>query len=279
MNGFYQISTGVIHPQGSRSYVSGDAYLVLLILEGSCYVQLEGKQRLCTPADLMLMKPQVVQTLSAAGEETPCSVTAVHVSPDALVHYSDDQCDLAEKFAFVPYQTAVIHGQINAVVTLKNLVTRLAGLAMDELQLGLSIYENSLLSSFLVLLLRACAQSDRIYQTQRRKHLLIDDVFLFIRQHLTEDLSIKRLEKEFFVSGEYLMRSFRATADMPLHVYIMKSRIDLSKRYILQGYPIRDVYSLCGFGSYNHFFRAFKQECGLTPKAYYRQATDVVRDQ
>ncbi|HHX62863.1 MAG TPA: helix-turn-helix transcriptional regulator [Epulopiscium sp.] len=50
------------------------------------------------------------------------------------------------------------------------------------------------------------------------------------------------------------------------------AKLDLCKQLILQGKPIIEVYKLCGFGGYNHLFRAFKKEFGITPKEYYRQA-------
>ena len=43
----------------------------------------------------------------------------------------------------------------------------------------------------------------------------------------------------------------------------------MSRRYIEQGKSIREVYALGGFGGYNHFFRAFKKEYGVTPMQYY----------
>ena len=38
--------------------------------------------------------------------------------------------------------------------------------------------------------------------------------------------------------------------------------------------PIKEVYALGGFGGYNHFFRAFKKEYGMTPKEYYESLTE-----
>lgn len=99
---------------------------------------------------------------------------------------------------------------------------------------------------------------------------MLDDVFRYISHHLTEDLSLKALEKEFFVSGEHISREFKKRTGITLHSYIIHSRIDLAKKYILQGIPVRDIYHRCGFGSYNHFFKVFKKECGMTPMKYYQ---------
>ena len=100
---------------------------------------------------------------------------------------------------------------------------------------------------------------------------MIDDVFEYISQHLTDDLSLETLEKEFFVSKEHISREFKKSTGLTLHSYIMHSRIDLSKKYLLQGRAVRDVCQLCGFCSYNHFFKAFKKECGMTPMAYIKR--------
>ena len=50
--------------------------------------------------------------------------------------------------------------------------------------------------------------------------------------------------------------------------------IDLCKKHIEAGKPIKEVYELGGFGGYNHFFRAFKKEYGMTPKEYYESLTE-----
>lgn len=59
--------------------------------------------------------------------------------------------------------------------------------------------------------------------------MIIDDVFQYISHHLTEDLSLKTLEREFFVSGEHISREFKKSTGITLHSYITRSRIDLSK--------------------------------------------------
>lgn len=272
----YAISSLSLHPGRRRILSAGDSYLFLLISRGRCSVTLDARRHVCDASDMLLLKPGVTQTLSGEGQSAPCLITALSVQPETLSRFSDAQCDLPEKYRFVPYQAAIVHGEVNAVVLLKNIVSRLGHLEQEELQLGLSIYESSLLSAFLVLFLRACAQSDQVRRARRRKRLLIDDVFRYLREHLTEDLSLATLEREFHVSGEYLTKRFKASTGLSIHAYVVQSRIDLSKKNILEGVPINEVYALCGFGSYNHFFKAFKAACGVSPKTYYRQQTDIV---
>ena len=45
--------------------------------------------------------------------------------------------------------------------------------------------------------------------------------------------------------------------------------ITQAKELILKDYPINNVYKQSGFGDYSNFFRAFKNEYGVTPKQFY----------
>lgn len=127
----------------------------------------------------------------------------------------------------------------------------------------------SLLTMILVLALRSSVQEDVQIKTNKKKHVVMDDIFIYIREHLTEDISLERLENEFYVSRYHIVREFKKMTGETPHSYIVKSRLDLCRHYIEQGKSIREVYALGGFGGYNHFFRAFKKEYGVTPMQYY----------
>jgi len=267
---YYKIAAG-----SSRDFSPGDGYLVLMIVSGQCRTCIGDVEFLCSETDMVLLKPHMVQRLDTLGMNSPCTVTCLRFSVEALEKYSDDQCSLIRNYQHVPYKAALIHCEIHSAVTLRNLISRLTSLKEEPMRLGLSIYENNLLSTFLVLFLRECTKCDLYYKKTRNRNLIIDNVCLFIRAHLPEDLSVKRLEQQFFVSGEVLSAKFKRATGMSLHQYIVKARIDLSKQYILQGLPIKNVYTLCGFGSYNHFFKAFKKVCGMTPRAYLNGKSDL----
>lgn len=67
-----------------------------------------------------------------------------------------------------------------------------------------------------------------------------------------------------------ILREFKKATGQTLHGYIVKNKLELCQKYIAEGFPITEVYKLGGFGGYNHFFRAFRQEYGMTPKEYYK---------
>jgi AraC-like DNA-binding protein len=102
---------------------------------------------------------------------------------------------------------------------------------------------------------------------------LVSEAITYIDAHLEEPLSLEELANKLYIGKYYLLHLFKKQTNTTPHQYILKKRLLLSKRYIEQGEPIREVYLKAGFSDYTHYFRAFKQEYGMTPKEYYYLAT------
>lgn len=270
MKSLYRINRYDIPAGETRTFRSGRRYQILFVTDGACQLTADDQKWLCRSPDMLLIKPAEAPRVRAAGRNAPCSLLCIAVPVETLAALSDHTCNLAESFEFAPYGTCVIHADARASMLLQNMLTKLSGIKDEGIALGTKLYEKSLLATFLVLFLRVCVQNDRIHQSHQRKLLIIDDVFEYISRHLTDDLSLKTLEQEFFVSGEHISREFKKSTGITLHAYITRSRIDLGKKYLLEGICVRDVCQLCGFCSYNHFFKAFKKECGMTPGAYVK---------
>ena len=270
MQELYRIGRYSLKAGSQRLFRSGRHFLVLLITQGSCHISPGGPALLCLSPDMIFFKPGQTHKLFIPASCSVCELLSVSVPVKTLMDLSDETCDLCRYFQFAPQDTAVVRAEIEASLLITHIVTKLISLKDEELQIGIEMYEKSLFTSFLVLFLRACVQSDQVHRSHQKKELLIDNVFQYISHHLTEDLSLNALEKVFFVSGEHISREFKKSTGITLHSYITRARIDLSKKYILRGTPIREVYHLCGFGSYNNFFKAFKKECQMTPMGYYQ---------
>lgn len=257
----------------SQTFSSGPYYTILLISKGGCHFDLDGQTVYCNTESAVFLKPEKKIDMRFQNDKYPLEIISLHILPALLAELSDDSCNLEKSFSFLPLDKAVIHLDIRATTLIKNLAKTIMRLETEGETFGKDLYERNMLSVFLILFLRSCIASDHVAASYRKQHLVMDDIFRYIREHLTEDLSLEILEQKFFVSRHHICREFKRLTGQTIHAYIVKSRLDLCKKYIETGKSIKEVYVLGGFSSYNHFFKAFKKEYGITPKDYYKSLT------
>lgn len=253
-----------------RQFAAGKYYMLLYVSRGTSYFEMDGEMKLCSTEDVIILKPGEKSTMRFRGGRYQLQILELRVLPEFLRELSDEETKLEEGFGFVPFKVTVIHADSEASMLIKNIALKLSDMQEEENPYGQKLYEKNLISMLLILSLRACIGADRVHKSRKRRHIMMDDIFIYIREHLTEDLTLEQLEKEFFVSRYHICREFKRLTGQTPHAYIVKARLDLCRKYIEQGKAISEVYQLGGFGGYNHFFRAFKKEYGVTPMQYYK---------
>lgn len=270
----YYIEKITLTKPGKKKIDSKGYYAILLISKGSCSFELEHGWANCNTETALLLKPNTTIRLEYHNAKKPLELLLIYVLPEILSTLSDETCDLERGFSFLPVSKAMIHLDTRDTTLIKNITKTIMIIQEQTDDFGHALYEKNMLSILLILFLRSCIASDHVKLSHRKKELVMDEVFRFIRANLTGDLSLEVLEEHFFVSRHHLCREFKKLTGQTIHSYIVKSRLDLCKKYIEIGKPIKEVYALGGFGSYNHFFRAFKNEYGMTPKEYYESPTE-----
>lgn len=254
----------------TRQFSASPYYQFFYISRGTCYFQIHGEMKFCGTEDIILLKPEEKTVLQFRGDRYQLEILHLQILPSFLAQLSDEATNFVEDFQFVPFTAAVVHAESESSMLIKSIALKLTVIQNEQSDYGHQLFEKSLLTMLLILSLRTCINADKVHRSKKRKNVLMDDIFLYIRSHLTEDLTLEDLEKEFFVSRYHICREFKRLTGQTPHAYIVKARLDLCRSYIEQGKSIREVYQLGGFGGYNHFFRAFKKEYGMTPMEYYR---------
>ena len=244
--------------------------MFLYIARGTCHFEQGHERNFCSTEEIIILKPGQKTSIRFRGGRYQLEILEFKILPSYLTELSDVDTNLIAALEFVPYKVHFLHASSSLSMLIKNITLNLISLSQGPKEFGNQLYEKNLISMLMILLIRACINNDKVHLSHKRKSLLMDDIFRYIHEHLTEDLTLEQFEKEFFVSRYHICREFKRMTGQTPHAYIVKARLDLCRKYIEQGKPIREVYALGGFGGYNHFFRAFKKEYHMTPMEYYK---------
>lgn len=97
---------------------------------------------------------------------------------------------------------------------------------------------------------------------------LISRAIRYIGAHCSEELSPESVAQALEVSRNRLSHAFGREVGISLYRYITQRRLLLSRRLLADGAAAGEVCRLVGFGDYAGFFRAFRAEYGISPRAY-----------
>lgn len=90
----------------------------------------------------------------------------------------------------------------------------------------------------------------------------------YINLHYSEPLSLDLLAETFFISKYHLSHEFQRQVGTSVCRYIQKKRLQIARHLLSGGNKPNNVYSICGFGDYTGFYRAFKTEYGTSPREF-----------
>lgn len=272
-NTAYQIERILLEGSRKRRIASGDCYSFLFVRAGSCSFYDEKETHdvwHCGPEDIILIKPKEAVRLQCRDLTHPAELFWIRYSEALLAELSDEKVDLQKSMEVVPFSSNRVSIESGTAAILKNLFVRLEKTENEETEFASEMFVKNILSLMIVLILRACIKEEFEKGRKGKQQFVLDELFGYIHRHLTEEITLEGLEKVFYVSRYHICREFKRQTGQTIHSYITQNRLDMCRKYILEGMPIAEVYKLAGFGGYNHFFRAFKKEFGMTPKEYYK---------
>ncbi len=88
----------------------------------------------------------------------------------------------------------------------------------------------------------------------------------FVRENISEPLTLERIAEHVGWSREHLARRFREVEGETLGTYIRRTRAETGREMLIQrGLSLEQIAQRCGFTDAAHFGRVFKAEFGVSP--------------
>ena len=101
---------------------------------------------------------------------------------------------------------------------------------------------------------------------------VIEDIRLYIQEHIQEELRIDDLAKQSLMSTYHFIRVFKKHTGMSPHEYIINYRLRIAKSLLIQtNMSINDICYEAGFSSESVFCASFKKNVGVSPSTYRKE--------
>ena len=103
---------------------------------------------------------------------------------------------------------------------------------------------------------------------------LLDQVLAYVEVHLSDRLTLGDISHQFYVSESTISQTFRKKMGVSFYRCVTQRRLIAAKALIERGTTMETVAESVGFSDYSSFFRAFKQEYGISPRQYRKMYTN-----
>lgn len=251
-------------------------YEFYFFLEGNVSMNIDGQNHPLKPGDVVLIPPDVPHFAAIHDDQSPYRRFVFWISQT----FYNDLLNLSKDYVYIMERTAltrqyIFHYDFIAFNALQSKVFEL----IEELKseyFGKAAKISLCVHDLILYLNRSVYERDHTGQAAGNDKHLYQDILKYIEGHLDEDLSLDNLAREFFVSKYHIAHIFKDNIGLPIHQFILKKRLAVCKDALQSRTSISEAYIQCGFKDYSSFYRAFKKEYGMSPKAFVEQKTTSV---
>ena len=96
----------------------------------------------------------------------------------------------------------------------------------------------------------------------------MDKVLGYVEKHYVEKLTLGDIAGRFYVSESTISQTFRKKMGVSFYRWVTQRRLIAAKLLIEEGKLMEEVAETVGFADYSTFYRAFRQEYGISPRQF-----------
>ena len=245
-----------------------DYYEVCCFLSGDIEYWVEGRTYRLKSGDILLINPsELHRHIVNKGNQTYERIV-LWINKDYIKKMSGDisllDCFAGENFDFLRHikPSPVIRAEMTS---------RLLELSKEYYtdDFGSRLCANAIFVRFMIELNRIALHRKKENATESEQSSIVLKVLDYIGENYYKDLSLDTLAQKFYVSKYHLSHEFSNSVGTSIHRYILLKRLLAARQLILNGENAGTAAMKCGFKDYTSFFRAFKNEYGISPRMCY----------
>lgn len=198
----------------------------------------------------------------------------LHISRKALTELSTPQTDFT-KIAQDSFRRVTLDvEQMTEVIELFQAVER----NKNDGSFGSDIHQTVALLNLLIRVAPTLNAATAGESIRNKDFLRVAPILDYIRDNLSEPLSLDQIASQFYISKHYLCRIFKSATGFSVMEYIIYSRVLKARQLLQEGISVQQAGELAGFSDNSHFIRTFGHLTGVTPGRYAKeyQASDQI---
>ena len=191
----------------------------------------------------------------------------LHISRKALGELSTPQTDFIQLTRDTFRRTHLNSEQMTEIIELFQAVAR----NKNDGSFGGDIYQTIALLKLLMKISPLLNASTAGESIRNKDFLRVVPILDYIRDNLSESLTLDQIAGKFFISKHYLCRIFKSATGFSVMEYIIYSRILRARQLLQEGISVQQAGELSGFSDNSHFIRTFGHLTGTSPGKYAKE--------
>ena len=246
-----------------------DGYEFFLLLNGSINFFVGDSVFSPVRGELFIVSPDQSHRSISRGNQ-PYERFIINIRKDKIKQYMTDDIDFSDCLGTDTAEIKHIRLSSESIDEYCAIADKLST-AVYLRRPGDDLLVNAYITEILVLISRQL-EGSRDNEEQGEVPELVAEVKNYIFEHLTEQIALGDLSKQFYFNGKYISAIFKKYTGMTLRAYILDQRITLAKRLLREGSNVSEACYHSGFLDYTNFIRSFTRAVGMSPGKYSRCA-------
>ncbi len=191
----------------------------------------------------------------------------LHISRKALTELSTPQTDFTQLAQDSFRRTALNGEQMTELIELFQALER----NKNDGSFGSDVRQTVALLNLLLCVAPTMSAATAGESIHNKDFLRVAPILDYIRDNLSEPLSLDQIASQFYISKHYLCRIFKSATGFSVMEYIIYSRVLRARQLLQDGVSVQQAGEMSGFSDNSHFIRTFGHLTGLTPGKYAKE--------